>query len=321
MPTRNALPDEAHRFETDVAGVTGGALTGRFGVAVSGGPDSLALLHLAHVAFGDRAEAATVDHGLRPASRGEAAQVAAICARIGVRHEILTIAAIPGGNVSAAAREARYDALDAWAERRGLDWLMTAHHADDQLETLIMRMNRSSGVGGLAGVRRRRGRIIRPLLGWRRAELQAVVDAHGDRAVDDPSNRDDRYDRARLRKMLATADWLDPVAAARSASALAEADDALDWMVAQLRPLRFSAEGRGATYDARTLPAEIRRRALVDCLRRLDPESIPRGGAIDRVLGALAQGKVATIGAIKCHGALGLWTFTTSPPRRSTMRR
>ena len=316
MLTRNALLDEARRFEADVGAVTGGALNGRFGVAISGGPDSLALLLLAQTVFQGRVEAATVDHRLRAASSDEAAYVATLCANNGITHEILTITGLANGNVSAAAREARYDVLDDWAERRGLDWLMTAHHADDQLETVMMRLNRASGVSGLAGVRPRRGRIIRPLLGWRRSELQAVVDVCDCKAVDDPSNRDDRYDRARLRKVLAKANWIDPIAVARSASALAEAEDALDWMVAQLRAERFRQKGPTWFYDARGLPAELRRRALVDCLLRLDPESKPRGAAIERVLVAVLAGRAASIGAIRCGGANHVWAFERMPPRR-----
>jgi len=318
VPTPNVLADEPRRFATDVAALTGGALNGRFGVAVSGGPDSLALLLLAHSAFGDRVEAATVDHGLRTASPSEAAHVAGICTRHGIRHETIVLQGLRRGNLSAAAREARYAALTVWVETRKLDWLMTGHHADDQLETFVMRLNRASGVGGLAGVRRRSGRLLRPLLGWRRAELQAIVDASGERAIDDPTNRDDRFDRARLRKMLADADWIDPIAVARSAFALAEADESIDWTVAQLRASRLRQDGGRLTYDARGLPAELRRRALVDCLRTLEPRAAPRGTTIDRALAALAAGKTATLGALRCSSADDRWTLTRLPPRRPT---
>ncbi|MFM9978695.1 MAG: tRNA lysidine(34) synthetase TilS [Sphingomonadaceae bacterium] len=318
MPTRNVLADAPARFAADVAAVTGGALNGRFGVAISGGPDSLALLLLAHAAFGDRAEAATVDHGLRAASAGEAAQVAEMCARRGIRHETLTIQGLKRGNLSAAARAARYRALGQWIEARGIDWLMTGHHADDQLETLMMRLNRASGVGGLAGIRRRSGRLIRPLLAWRRAELQAIVDAAGERAIDDPTNRDDRFDRARLRKALADAEWIDPVSVARSTAALADADDALDWTIALLRAARLAQDGATWIYNARGLPAELRRRALADCVQRLNPGLAPRGAALDRVLAALATGKTATIGTLRCAGTDDRWTFASLPPRRPT---
>jgi tRNA(Ile)-lysidine synthase len=316
VPTLNVLADEPRRFAADVAALTGGALSGRFGVAISGGPDSLALLLLAQSVFGDRVEAATVDHGLRTASQSEAAHVADICARHGIRHETLVLRGLRRGNLSAAAREARYAALTVWLETRKLDWLMTGHHADDQLETFVMRLNRSSGVGGLSGVRRRSGRLLRPLLGWRRFELQAVVDTSGERAIDDPTNRDDRFDRARLRKVLADAEWIDPIAVARSASALAEADEALDWTVAQLRGSRLRQGGADWTYDARGLPAELRRRALVDCVRRFEPRAAPRGTTIDRALAALTAGKTATIGTLRCASVDDRWTISKLPPRR-----
>jgi tRNA(Ile)-lysidine synthase len=320
VPTQNALLErETTRFTDDVAALTGGGAGDRFGLAVSGGPDSMAMLLLAHAAFPGRIAAATVDHGLRAESGDEARFVASVCAARGIPHDILTLQALPQGNVSAMARAARYDALDAWATAQGLDWVMTAHHADDQLETMVMRLNRASGVGGLAGVRKRRGRIVRPLLGWRHAELAAIVDAAGVRAVDDPSNRDDRYDRARLRKALINNDFLDPAAAAASAATLADADAALDWMVARLRGERLSQSGTFWFYDAHDLPHELRRRALIDCLRVIDPAARPRGDAIERVLVALSARKIVTIGTVRCDSMQegGVWSFALAPPRKA----
>jgi tRNA(Ile)-lysidine synthase len=143
-------------------------------VAVSGGPDSLALLLLAHAAMPGLVEAATVDHGLRSESADEAAFVAEICGKLGVPHATLKVT-VGAGNLQAEARAARYAALAGWMAERGLAALATAHHADDQAETLILRLNRGSGVAGLAGVRARglvpgtRLPLLRPLLGWRRA--------------------------------------------------------------------------------------------------------------------------------------------------------
>jgi tRNA(Ile)-lysidine synthase len=321
VPTQNALLErESARFAEDVAALSGDGAGDRFGLAVSGGPDSMAMLLLAHAAFPGQIAAATVDHGLRTESGDEARFVASVCAAHGIPHEILTLETLPRGNVSAAARAARYDALDAWATAQALDWVMTAHHADDQLETMVMRLNRASGVGGLAGVRKRHGRIVRPLLGWRRAELSAIVDAACICAVEDPSNRDDRYDRARLRKLLANNDFLDTVAVSASASALADADAALDWMVARLRGERFSQSGAFWFYDAHDLPRELRRRALIDCLRVIDPATHPRGDAVERVLVALSTGKVVTIGKVRCDSLQdgSVWKFTLAPPRRDT---
>jgi len=315
--TRNVPADAVSRFADDVAALTGVNGAHEFGLAVSGGPDSIAMLMLAEAAFPGRIAAATVDHKLRKASANEARFVARLCEARGIPHTIIPLEGLRRGNVSAAARDARYDALDEWAEQLDLDWLMTAHHADDQLETLIMRLNRASGVAGLAGVRRRRGRIVRPLLGWRRAELGAIVAAAGVTPVDDPSNRDDRYDRARMRKALAEAGWLDPVAAAFSASALAEADDALDWMTVQLRAARFRRHPGFWSYDATGLPRELARRAMIDCLALIDPECRPRGAAVETLLSRVAAGEAATVGKLVCTGAAGSWAFRIAPPRRA----
>lgn len=325
MSTPNVLPDAVvARFRDDFAALVGrtadGAIGGLIGIAISGGPDSVALLLLAHAAFPGRVEAATVDHRLRKASGSEAAFVAGLCADLDVPHHILVLADLARGNVSASAREARYDALDGWADRRDITWLLTAHHADDQLETIAMRLNRASGVGGLAGIRARRGRIVRPLLGWRHAELVDIVANAGIVAVDDPSNRDDRYDRARLRKALSAADWLDPLAIVRSAAALDEADRALDWVILKLRNERLTDEADAWSYNATALPAELQRRALIDCLRVVDPASRPRGTTIERLLAALRGNATGTLGRVRCSGRDGQWRFTLAPPRRVKAR-
>lgn len=126
----------------------------KLGIAVSGGPDSLGLLLLAAAARPGGVCAATVDHGLRAEGAAEAAQVAAVCRDLGVPHETARVLVEPG-NVQSEARAARYAALADWMAREGVAALATAHHADDQAETLVMRLNRASGVAGLAGVRER----------------------------------------------------------------------------------------------------------------------------------------------------------------------
>jgi|TARA_R100000049_G_C1953980_1_gene104873 tRNA(Ile)-lysidine synthase len=206
------------------------------GVAVSGGPDSLALLLLAHAAMPGRVRAATVDHGLRPESADEAAFVARLCEGLSIPHATLRVEVDPG-NLQANARAARYEALGCHFEQVGASVFATAHHADDQAETLLMRLNRGSGLAGLAGVRpwsvffpegiAAEMVLVRPLLEWRREELGAVVRAAGIEAVDDPSNSDDAFERARMRKAIADAEWLDPLAMARSARYLAEAEQAV----------------------------------------------------------------------------------------------
>src|SRR5437764_4496837 len=129
----------------------------RIGVAVSGGPDSLAWLWLAAAARPGRVEAATIDHGLRAEARDEAAMVADVCDRLGIRHATLTArwSELPETAIQERARNQRYRLLGYWAEERGLDVLATAHHAEDQAETVLMRLSRGSGVRGLAGIRPR----------------------------------------------------------------------------------------------------------------------------------------------------------------------
>jgi tRNA(Ile)-lysidine synthase len=316
--TQNALHDEAVRFAADLAALTGPLGTDRLGLAVSGGPDSVAMLVLAHAAFPGRIAAATVDHKLRAASGAEARFVGVLCAERAIPHTILPLDGLARGNASAAARDARYDALDDWADSSGLDWLLTAHHADDQLETMIMRLNRGSGVAGLAGVRRRRGRIVRPVLGWRRSELAAVVAAAGVTPVDDPSNRDDRYDRARLRKVLAEARWLDPIAAAVSASALAEVEDATCWSVDWLERTTVIEKDGFVSFDRARhgFPAEYLRRIVLRCLKRVDPVCAPREAGLRRVIAALETGKITTIGGVICRPG-ATWLFHRAPPRRA----
>ena len=320
MLTLNAPPELperlARRFADDFRRLTDAGPEDRIGIAVSGGPDSVALLLLAAAAFPGRVAAATVDHGLRAEGAGEARFVADLCAVRGISHAILTLDTLDAGNVSARARVTRYAALNDWADAHELRWLVTAHHADDQLETVIMRLNRGAGVTGLSGVRARQGRIVRPLLGWRRSELVAIVADAGITPVDDPSNRDDRYDRARLRKSLTRADWIDPIAVTESAAALADAA-ATDPAVRFDPELASVNEADGQiTLDCPTnLPNEYVRRLTLRCLRRIDPDCAPRGAALSRLIETLKAGNTATIGNIVVRGG-EIWTFAPAPPRR-----
>ena len=230
------LSPEAARFAADLAALwPEDEREGRpLGLAVSGGPDSLALLLLAAEALPGQIAVASIDHGLRPEAAGEVALVGRIAGERGIPFAALKVSLAPG-NLQAEARAARYAALSRWADEAGLGAIATAHHADDQAETLLMRLNRGSGLAGLAGVRPR-GRIegsetllLRPLLGWRKAELAAVVTEAGITPAEDPSNTNPAFDRARLRAALAQADWLDPVQIAASAAHLAEGWQALEW--------------------------------------------------------------------------------------------
>ncbi len=315
-------PDLVLRFRRDLEALAGAVET--LAVAVSGGPDSLALLLLAEAAFPGQVQAATVDHGLRPESAAEAEAVARLCAELGVRHRILpTRVERAGEGLQAAAREARYRALAGWMAAEGLALLVTAHHADDQAETLLMRLNRGSGVAGLTGVRAigtvpgsgGKLRLCRPLLGWRRDELEAIVAAAGIEPARDPSNCDEAFDRARLRRLMAEAPWLDSAALARSAALLAEAESALEWTAARLFDDRAEAgEGRVALRP-HGLPPELVRRLVLLCLRRLDPAARPRGDQLSALIARLHTGGAGTLGGIKAIGG-DTWRFEPAPPRR-----
>lgn len=321
----NAAPDPSiERFREAVYALIGGPVAADAGarpelaVAVSGGPDSMALLWLAARAFPGQVQAATVDHGLRAEARAEAEMVASWCRNAGIAHVILSPDTPIDGSVQAAARVARYALLHRWRREQGLDWLLTAHHADDQCETVLMRLNRSSGVGGLAAIRACHGAVLRPLLGWRRAELAAIVAGQGLPCADDPSNRDERFDRVAMRNRLAGVDWIDPLAVARSAAACADADAALCWMVAQLARDHVEADGAGGfTLSRWDFPTEIQRRLVSHMLSMAEPgATAPRGETLDRALTRMRAGKKASIGNWLLSGG-GLWTVRPAPPRRN----
>ena len=306
------------------AGLGTGQNNLRLGLAVSGGPDSLALLLLAHAAWPGQVAAATVDHGLREGSAAEAAQVAQVCAALGVPHQVLVVAVAPG-NMQAEARAARYAALAEWLDALAGEGasmaLATAHHADDQAETLLMRLNRASGVAGLAGVRER-GRLLatphallRPVLGWRRADVAAVVASAGLMAADDPSNHNPAFDRVRMRANLAGCDWLDISALAQSAAHLADADAALDWAAAREWAEGVTTGGLGLTYRPQA-PRAIALRVLARIVTKLDAAP-PRGGAVASLFEALLAGRTTSIGDLVARPGPGGWNFAKAPRRRS----
>jgi tRNA(Ile)-lysidine synthase len=305
---------------------------GKLGLAVSGGPDSLALLLLAHAALPGQIAVASVDHGLRPEAAGEVALVERVARERSIPFKSLKVTLAPG-NTQARAREARYAALAGWAQAERLGAVATAHHADDQAETLLMRLNRGSGLAGLAGVRaatRIAGTevpLLRPLLGWRKAELAAVVAAAGITAADDPSNADPSFDRARLRAALAEAAWLDPVQIAASAAHLAEGWQALEWY-AELdwheMVMRDDAApgGLGFTYCA-NVPRVIAIETILKIIRELGGHATRAEAA--RAWERLWAGENASLGGVLAQAGvervekvgvmMRVWRFRPEPAR------
>ena len=243
----------------------------------SGGPDSLALAAataLRRAAAGPPPGAAVVDHGWHPSSASVAAAAARACQRLGLAPVAVldvSVAAAGGrGGPEAAARDARYAALDAEADRQGAVAVLLGHTLDDQAETVLLGLARGSGARSLAGMPARRGRLVRPLLGVPRATTRAACADLGLEPHDDPANADPAYARVRVRGALALlADALGPglpAALARTAEQLASDADALEGYAAEL--LR-SARREGG-YDLAVLaaaPDAVRRRALLAAAR------------------------------------------------------
>ena len=184
-------------------------------VGLSGGPDSMAMLHLL-LQLRDRYElqlyAAHFDHGVRSSSGDEADRVREWSMGAGVRCELGRAEGLHQGHGHAAFREARYGFLSETARRLEANRIALAHHADDQIETLLFRLGRGTGLRGIGGIPPRRGRFVRPLLPFRRNDLLGYVVARGIPYLDDPSNRDRRYARSRIRHDLCPPAISEPVA-------------------------------------------------------------------------------------------------------------
>jgi tRNA(Ile)-lysidine synthase len=174
-------------------------------VAVSGGPDSVALLHvLSRLAerLGITIVAHGVDHGLREEAASELALAARVAADLGVPFATTRVAVEPGANLMARARQARYQALGAAAERAGASVTATGHHADDRAETVLMRILRGTGPSGLAVLPPRSADRVRPLVRARRKDILLHLERHHLPYASDPTNEDPRFLRSRVRREL-----------------------------------------------------------------------------------------------------------------------
>jgi tRNA(Ile)-lysidine synthase len=281
-------------------------------VAVSGGADSLALLHALRVLAGPRGwrlAVLTVDHGLRPGSAADAAFVADHAKSLGLPARLLTLtpadleahrAAGPEG----AGRAARYEALWPAAGELGCPWLATGHTLDDQAETVLLQLLRGAGPDGLAGMTVRSGRLLRPLLGVRRADTRACCDAAGLPWREDPTNATDAPLRNRVRRhLLPLLEELRPGATQTLARTAALAADERDWLdpivataltattgVVDDRAHPFPPSATLPQLDAATLagmPLGLGRRVVRAAAAR-GGMAVPDAAATDRVL-ALAR--------------------------------
>ncbi|NEU11475.1 tRNA lysidine(34) synthetase TilS [Methylobacterium sp. BTF04] len=205
-------------------------------LAVSGGPDSTALMQAAaRVGGSGQLHVATIDHGLRAESAAEAQSVGFLARRLGLAHHILPWTdGKPAHGIQAAARAARYTLLAEFARHHGARLILTGHTRDDQAETVLMRLLAGSGPAGLAGMRRERNlgdgvHLARPFLAIPKADLVAYCEAMGLAFVSDPSNYDARFARARLRRLMPelAGEGLSTARLCRLSERVARDDDAL----------------------------------------------------------------------------------------------
>jgi tRNA(Ile)-lysidine synthase len=293
-------------------------------LAVSGGPDSTALMWLAahwrkRRRRGPKLTAVTVDHGLRSAARREAAAVKRLARRLGISHRTLRwTGAKPTTALQETARVARYRLIAAAADRAHASCVLTAHTLDDQAETILFRMARGSGLTGLAGMARmrplvmpaqphaggRRGKpepgasvfLVRPLLDVPKARLVATLRAASIPCADDPSNRDPRFTRTRLRALAPAlaAEGLDARRFALLGRRVRRAEAAIEFAVAaaaavlsgtewsERGPIHLDAEGFAA------LPAEVALRLLGRAIARVGDEGPVQLGKLESLAEALA---------------------------------
>jgi len=312
-------------------------------LAVSGGPDSTALLWLVarwrkSLKRGPELLAVTVDHGLRPESAREAATVKRLAKTVGVAHRTLVWKGKkPATGLQQAARKARYALLAEAARGTGASYVLTAHTLDDQAETVLIRMSRGSGLSGLVAMAQvsrlpdasGNMTLVRPLLELPKARLIATLGAAKVAFVDDPSNRDPRFTRARLRGLLPSlaGEGLDAARLSLLARRLKRADSALEAYAD--RAMAILAENTPetgpivfpATKFAR-LPAEIALRLLGRAVTHLGDEGPVELGKLEALHAALAaaqsgQGRFrrSLAGAIVTFGG-GQISVERAPPRR-----
>lgn len=273
-------------------------------VALSGGPDSMALLALIHEwahKRGKHVHALTVDHAIRAESADEAAQVQAWCTRYfpGVRHEILRRDPdkVPQARLQEQARHDRYELMRAACARAGITHLLLAHHRDDQAETFLFRLCKGSGLDGLSAMKALSTRaellLLRPLLCVDKDRLRATCAARGLPYVEDPSNGHEKFARARLRQLkdILSREGLSARRLAATAERMARAREALAFYAGQAWDATIVSEANFLAFDWRRLsgfPADIRVRVLMRALESAAPSAQGYGPRLEQVE-ALAQ--------------------------------
>jgi tRNA(Ile)-lysidine synthase len=304
-------------------------------VGVSGGPDSVALLHalvLLRSEYALRLTVCHVHHGLRPEADRDAAFVEALASRLSCPAHVVRVEVPRGGGRSPeeAARLARHAALARVARATGASRIALGHTADDQVETVLMRILQGAGPRGLAGIPARRGQIVRPLLDVTRAVVQAHLAAHGLESVDDATNRDTKFLRNRVRHELlpllaAQAGSHVPDALRRVARASREAVEALDGLVRPRLAGHLTRAPVGwrlavAAFDGLSAGAVkvAMRLALVEVAAADHLGSGLRASHLDALAGLLAAGTGARVrlpaGVVVERGREALWLLRSEVP-------
>jgi len=320
-------------------------------LAVSGGPDSTALLSLAarwraRRRRGPKLLAVTVDHGLRPESGREAAAVKRLAHRLGLAHRTVRWREKPATGLQEKARAARYHLLAEQARRLGARHILTAHTLDDQAETVLFRMARGSGLSGLAAMARvapvprleapamaapsggdeADETLVRPLLGLPKSRLIATLRAHRIAFSDDPSNRDPRFARVRLRALMPALaeEGLDARRLALLARRLRRADTAIEAMVEAARQACARTEPGGPiTLDLaffESMPDEIALRLVGRAIAQVGEEGPVELGKLESLMAALAASREArfrrTLAGAMVTRARDEIVIERAPPRR-----
>jgi tRNA(Ile)-lysidine synthase len=312
-------------------------------IAVSGGPDSMALLALLaswrnSLNCPPKLIAVTVDHGLRPESAKEANAVKRQARELDVIHRTLRwTGQKPKSGLQEAAREARYLLLAAEAARSGARLVLTAHTLDDQAETVLLRLARGSGLSGLVAMARESDmfgtRVVRPLLDIPKSRLVATLSQLGVTYADDPSNRDPRFARARLRGLMPmlAREGLTPQRLALLARRIRRSEAALQAAVSQAADtLAWSPPGDGrkvefSASEFRHLPDEIALRLLGRVIAQLGDEGPVELAKLERLFSELRPDAAGPIRRTLAGAVVSLkgnrLSVERAPPRRTGARR